>query len=115
MALASTIPSPEGSPVNQSRGTHGAEEAPQRGASAAAGPLAAGNETTQRVTRGKRKVSYDETRRRSRRRHQGSTPVYLERGNGRGTKRKAILIGPAAISSNAGHESICTLLDAHVL
>ena len=31
-----------------------------------------------------------------------SQPVYLERGNGRGTKRKAILIGPAAIERIVG-------------
>ena len=47
-------------------------------------------------------MSYDETRRRNRRRHEGPTLVYLERGNGRGTKRKAILIGPAAIERIVG-------------
>ena len=55
-------------------------------------------------TRGKRKESYDETARRCRQRRgpAGGPLVYLVRGNGRGTKRKAILVGPAAIERIVG-------------
>ena len=50
------------------------------------------------------KVTYDETRRRTkpRRPPSGPRPVYLERGNGRGAKRTAIVLGPAAIERIVG-------------
>jgi hypothetical protein len=57
-----------------------------------------------RASRGKRKVTYDETRRQTKPRRPpgGPRPVYLERGNGRGAKRTAIVLGPAAIERIVG-------------
>ena len=57
-----------------------------------------------RASRDKRKVTYDETKRRTKPRRPpgGPRPVYLERGNGRGAKRTAIVLGPAAIERIVG-------------
>ena len=42
-------------------------------------------------------TTYDETARRKRRCAVAGRPRYVERGNGRGTKRHAIVVGPAVM------------------
>ena len=66
--------------------------------------LAETSNLPERASRGKRKATYDETKRRTKPRRplSGPRPVYLERGNGRGAKRTAIVLGPAAIERIVG-------------
>ena len=53
-----------------------------------------------RARRPKRQATYDETTRRKARRTR--EVAYLERGQGRGAKRNAIVLGPAAIERIVG-------------
>ena len=66
--------------------------------------LAETSNLPERASRGKRKATYDETKRRTKPRRplSGPRPVYLEKGNGRGAKRTAIVLGPAAIERIVG-------------
>ena len=70
--------------------------------SAGEGNPNSGGEPPKRAKRGRNTVqTYDETRRRAPRRPKDAC-VYLEKGNGRGAKRAAIVLGPAAVDRIVG-------------